>query len=478
LQPNRPKLLGPEAFSGGSQIQQLASDVAASPVGGAKLRSFVENRPAEVQKSISAHLEDIGKNIGQREAANQAETAATKVITQAENKQTRDVKPYYDAAANNKIPDASAKNIVGKLDAAMAADKTGILSSKLGELRKMLTVEKGTPAILNSKGEVVTPEKPDKLVTDIDNLDRARKYFRDKIELPTLAPDAIPKEVAAKMTPILADIRKEMIDSSTQFAKGKALYQQIQENRINPLMKGPVGNVAGKGADAQREATYTRVMNELNSETATPARISKLADELKETDKKAFPNVARAYLEGELNKSLKDLQGRRNPMAGANFRNLVEGTPQQAKNLRAIIQKTAEAQGQDGAKVYTGFGKLLDVLDATGRIPGMGSQTQSRMENAATARANTASGAIEAISTSPTKRIGKWIDDMVYRGTYSKLAEVFTSPDSIKQMQKLANLKPTSTEARNIVSTMLTSAAQSTNSNKDDDKKRDGKGNE
>lgn len=484
-------LMGPEGFAGGSQVQQLASDVAASPVGGAKVRNFMEQRPGQVQNSVASQIRQIGQNIGPREAANQAEAAATKAVQNAEQFRSNRVEQFYKAAAQNQIPEAAAQGIISKIDAVIAADKTNILAPKLQELKKSLIETPGTPgtqpqriAKQTPKGTIYTtipgsPGTPPKYITDVENLDRARKYFRDKIELPAMSPDAIPKEAAKTINPILSELRDEMTNSSKDFARGKALYQQLSESKVDPLMKGPIGNVAGKGADAQREAVYTRVMNEISGATATPKRIGLLADELTKVDKTAFPNVARAYLEGSLNASLKDLQGRKNPMAGANFRNAVEGTPQEKANLQAIIEKTAEAQGQNPKDVYKGFRNLLDVLDATGRVPGMGSQTQSRMENAAAARANPVSGAIEAVSTTPTKRLGKFIDDMVYRGTYAKLADVFTAPDSVKQMQQLANMPSTSTRARELVMKMLettkttgkTSAVESAEKNKDNEEK-------
>ena len=608
-------LVGPESFKGGSQIQQLASETAASP-SGSKLRNFTKDRTELAEKAIKGELSGIGSDVGRRESANQAETAATKVITNAEHAQTQGVKPFYDAAAKNKIPETAAQSIIKKIDDAIAEDKTNVLAPKLRELRNALTESKAVPekrtamvhdehgnlvsmelpempkapktdslikdiakaggiksselselgltenlakeyapGLIKPKGgrgmdgvmewmqqngwlsqheidaadklkpgggqqlardlimkelagdEVyhptvvdavgsykrelsdweqqygkysktakVTPAKPEKLVTDIENLDRARKYFRDKIELPTIAPDAIPKEVAAKMGPILADIRKEMMAASKSFAKGKALYETIQKTRIDPLMKGPVGNVAGKGADAQREATYSRVMNEISSPTATPERIGKLADELKAVDKTAFPNVVRAYLESEFSTAFKDLQTGPNVKSGVNFRNAIEGTPQEKKNIRAMIQKVAEAQGQDPAKVYQGFGKLLDVLDSTGRVPGMGSQTYSRMEGAKEARTNPVSSALETVSTKPFHFISKTLEDWFFKKTYNKLADVFTAPDSVQQMKKLANVDPKSPYARHLVEVMLLSTARSTGKNYDtkNDSKRGG----
>ena len=594
-------LMGPEGFKGGSQIQEVASAVAASPAAGQKMRSFTENRPAQVAQAVNANMADIGANVGGQAAANQAEEAATKVITGAESARSKAVKPYYEAAATDQIPEQAATDIVGKIDKAMAADKTGILSPKLDEMRRTLTEQKATPekrvaTVKDANGNTVDmeippapkappirnfmdelkkaggvsqevlpelglspkevsnsapglfrktgglkndalvewaeqnrwitekqvadaeklatggsrqllhdmvaggldkdtilhpadadayfsaqqagqewrrsygrymqdsrviPGKPEKLVTDIKNLDLVRKYFRDKIELPAMSADAMPKEVAGVMNPILADLRQAMVDSSEKFSRGKELYQQISNDRIAPLLKGVIGKVADKGADATKAANYDRVMGVLSdNKPGSHIRIRVLADELKAVDKTAFPNIVRAHLEEAFNRASSKLQGRENSNIGSKLVKILEGTPQDKLNTKMMISKVANTQGQNPTKVYQGFRNLLDVLDATGRVPGMGSQTQTRQEMAKLAHESLAADALEAASFHPLHSAANRLRDIYYRGAYNKLADVFTSPNSIKEMRKLAELKPQSIEAQRMVAGMLENAAQ------------------
>ncbi len=577
-------LSGPEAFKGGSQVQQLASDVAASPVAGAKIRAFTQPRADLVQASVAQHLKQLGVDIGGQEAANQVQSAADKVITNSQEFRTKAASPDYkyqrssDAEAlslmdqiqkqkvdikngtawkNDAIQQAGkwyqfshemglkANDVAKKIKEWSAQDAKGISNfeneggrveknpgsqemvgryMKRREEGKTATYDavktardrqnyidqwrndmeknadtlaaKNLPAIqgkvqsfvssldsdirlagpaerdvlLKYRNEIAPDGKPLMLPSQLESV---YKSNRNKLDL-GLNPTDEQKTAAGVLKGHVKSLDSLIQDVSPAIKQGREIYAQISKEMVDPLFKGPIGKLAGKGADAQMEASYPRMISELNGKTANPARIAEIADKLKTVDKEAFPNMTRVYLEEQINTAMKDLQGRRNPSAGANFRNAIEGTPRDRENLQTMIEKTAEAQGQNPKKVYAGFRNLLDVLDATGRVPGMGSQTQSRMENAAMARSNPVSGAIEAVSSTPTKRISKWLDDMMYKKTYSKLADVFTSQESVKEMQKLANLKPTSTEARGIVATMLTSAAQGANNDQSQKDKADG----
>lgn len=571
-------LMGPEAFQGGSQVQQLASDVAASPASGAKIRAFAEPRADQVQASIKDHMANIGRNVGGQEAANQAQTAAEKVISNAQEFRTKAASPDYQAqrASDTEalkliddIPKIQGKIEAGtkwKNDAVQQAGKWYQFSHEMGlkanDVAKRVRqwadedasgwendggrvdpnrekmdnymglhqqgkdatydavkaaserqnfidqwradldkhadklAEKNIPYIESKVSGFVDKLKSeqklagdaheiaayDKLISDLapngkplrlpSQLESLYKGARDKSDL-SIGASSADKTIARVYGNASKDLDGLIQDVSPAIKQGRKIYEEISKDMVDPLFKGPIGKLAGKGVDSKMEASYSRMISELNSKTATPERIAEIADRFKDVDKTVFPNMTRAYLEDQLNANMKRLQGRSNPASGANFSNAIEGTPNEKANLKAMIEKTAEAQGQDSKKVYAGFRNLLDVLDATGRIPGMGSQTQSRMENAAMARNNPVSGAIEAVSMTPTHRIGKWIDDLMYKKTYAKLADVFTAPDSVKKMQELANLKPTSTKARNIVSTMLTSADQAAQDHKKDDQDAD-----
>lgn len=551
-------LMGPEAFKGGSQVQQLASDVAASPAGGAKVREFTGNRADQVQASVKQHLDRLGKDVGGQEAANQVQEAADKVISNAQEFRTKAASPDYQY---QRVSDSEALSLMDQIKSTQQKLKAGEAwkndavqqagrwyqfshqmgmkanelaqkikdwagDSKVAEL--MQRAKEGKDATydavkaakerqgyidqwrhemeqhsdsLAAKNLPAIQSKVDAFLTQLDHdirlknpettegkilqsyrneiapggkalvlpsqLESVYKSNRDKLDL-NLQPSAIEKTTAGVLKPYVKQLDGLIQEISPAIKQGRKIYEEMSRDLVDPLFKGPIGKLAGKGADAQREASYARMISEMQGKTATPKRIAEIADRFKDVDKEAFPNMTRAYLEDQLNTSLTDLQGRRNPSAGANFRNAIAGTPKDRENLRVMIEKTAEAQGQNSKKVYQGFQNLLDVLDATGRVPGMGSQTQSRMENAAMARSNPVSGAVEAVSTRPTHRIAKWLDDVMYKKTYGKLAEVFTSPDSIKEMKKLAEMKPNSPEAQQLVSVMLTSAASGSYKDKGD----------
>jgi hypothetical protein len=541
-------LMGPEAFPGGSQVQQLGSDVAASPASGNKIREFVRPRPEQVETAGKNALARIGDNVGGQEAANQAQETADKVIRDAQKYRTEAAGPYYQGqrASDTEALDlgdqiselpskivalsqsrSSAVQAAGKLHAFTneqinAANRTIRRNLGLaGDVKAGRNLDRaeegkaGTYAAVNRGKEISAqidasqrqldsaadrlaekdlPAIRSKVQSFVSNLDqqirlagpdeaKILKQYRDQIApngqplvLPSqlesiykanrnkinlgLNPTAEEKTAAGVLKGSVSDLDNLIKDVSPSIRNGRLIYEQLSREVVDPLLKGPIGKLAGKGADAQKEATYSRAMSEMQSDTANPKRIKTIADEFNKVDKTAFPNLTRAYLENKLNTSLKDLQGRRNPGAGANFRNALAGTPQDAANLRAMIEKSAEAQGQDPQKSYQGFRKLLDVLDATGRVPGMGSQTQSRMENAATARESLVAGALETKFSSPGGQIAKFLRNKAYGGTYKKLADVFTDPDSVRKMQELVNLKPTSLQAQRLVLSLLTSPAQ------------------
>lgn len=541
-------LMGPEAFPGGSQVQQLGSDVAASPASGNKLREFVRPRPEQVETAVRNRLAEVGQNVGGQEAANQAQETADKVIRDAQQYRTEAAGPYYQGqrasdveALNlgdeiNNLPSrivalsqsrASAVQVAGKLHAftneqintmnrLITGKKklfgTGQRIERLGERveegksgtyaavnrgkefaaqldssQRQLEnaadrlAEKDLPAIQGKVGSVLSKLDNDIRLAGDTEEGKILKKYRDELA-PNGKPLALPSQLesiyksnrnktqlglnptseertaAGVLRGHVSSLDNLIKDVSPSIRNGRLVYEQLSREVVDPLLKGPIGKLAGKGADAQKEATYSRAMSEMQSDTARPDRIRTIADEFKKVDKEAFPNLVRSYLENKLNTSLKDLQGRRNPAAGANFRNAIAGTPQDAANLRAMIEKTAETQGQNPEKTYQGFRKLLDVLDATGRVPGMGSQTQSRMEQAAMARTSPLATGLETKFAAPTSQIAKMIREWTYKGTYKKLADVFTDPDSVRKMQQLVNLKPTSIEAQKAVLGLLMSA--------------------
>src|ERR1700752_4070013 len=102
-------------------------------------------------------------------------------------------------------------------------------------------------------------------------------------------------------------------------------------------MKGPVGRIAGKGADAQKEAVIGRVKAELEGSIATPDRIRTVFAELGKVDPTAAPNIVRAWMESKWNKAQKETVGTNNRLSGAKFVEGIASTPAERTNIATMI---------------------------------------------------------------------------------------------------------------------------------------------
>ena len=112
------------------------------------------------------------------------------------------------------------------------------------------------------------------------------------------------------------------------------------------------------------------------------------------------------------------------------------------------------ANGMPKDSLFNGAQRLLDVLDRVGTIPGRGSPTAPRQLLDTALRSNT-EGVINVARGSFVGQLLRKLDNFLTAGSYRKLAEIMTSPDSIGQMRRLAKLKPTSTTARLTVVNLL-----------------------
>lgn len=117
------------------------------------------------------------------------------------------------------------------MDKDIAADQTGKISGVLSDLRDRLTERRAAPAIEDSlsrmTGRPAVSAQARVPVTGIENLDRARKAFRDRVELPPINANAISKEQAAAVLPSLDTLAAKMEAASPDYVAGKQLYERI-----------------------------------------------------------------------------------------------------------------------------------------------------------------------------------------------------------------------------------------------------------
>ena len=191
------------------------------------------------------------------------------------------------------------------------------------------------------------------------------------------------------------------------------------------------------------------MLSELQSDTADPTRIAKIADEFNKVDKTAFPNAVRSWLELKFDKAAKasaaDPKAR---LTGAKFADSIAASPQEKANLSTAVQKVAEAQGATPAearKAAIGASTFLQTLRATGSIKGLGLQGAEEGSGLA---GTVAGAAVNPHSYGFFKSVGNKAAEVVNKGAYENLAKIFTDPEAVQKMVKLAGLKAENKAAR------------------------------
>lgn len=409
------------ATNGATNLGDVQRVVEQSAAGGPTMKSFYGERPGQTQALGQQALDQITPaRIDPAEVAPRVQGAAEGVVGRADRGRSQAVKPLYTSAAADEVPVDEMNAFLDKIDGMVAADKTGLISPQLAKLRDALTE---TPA---ANGQSRVP------ITDIENLDNARKYFRDQINQPAIAKDAIPKQVGAKMGSLLDELRGMMENSSGDFVAGKQRYQQITNNTVNPLLRSPTGQLAN--ADTfDRQAAILFNPNPLpNSQAA----VGRAVREIARSDPEAAQHLVRLNLERSFNEATQNNMAGPNQWGGAKFAAVTAGNPQQATNLEAAVRALP-----NGDTRWAAMDRALRIMQAQGRRQPVGSQTEfNRMLNV-DLRQGSPIGEVAAAAGSPSRLarlVSDAYDNFRYRRNTADLARLFTT-GNVDDLRALAS---------------------------------------
>lgn len=424
-------LMGTESLDRG---HQLASAAYASPSGNPIIDRFLKPRAAQVDSAVRR---DIISQTGPRDTpqgnASRAQKAAEDVIAGLERDRTAVVKPFYDAARQEDLPAAAVDAVRAKLIAAQRAapaSEQGIYQQYIDDLSARNSTNAGT-------------------------LDEVYKRARDASDL------GIGATTADKMAAAAARVAKPELEALTQqsqnLATGRQVYAANTRQSIEPVTSGPVGVVAGKtGFDPASPSPVPRITSVIgDANTARPETIRQLYTELNKHDRQAFPGIAQTYLENQLNAAGADLRSGANPTSGAKFRQAIAGDAQSKANFEETMRGVAISRGKNPDQVVAGANKLIDILERTGRTPGIGSQTAPRIDMNTNMERGLLTDLGRTASASPT---APWMDRLsqwVARGRWEDLARALTDPNSVEKLVRLGKMRPDGLSASYTAASLL-----------------------
>lgn len=426
-------LTGTESLDAG---HGLAGRTVATLGGGQTMHEFTRDRPAQVAAAVDRRIIAPTGNTGTpSENAARAQTAATGVIDDAETARSAAVRPYYDAARRDVVsPDA----LQGVSDAIANQRPFFPLPGQQSALNRFSNVVDTAPGM------------------NASTVDALYKGARAESELPAIGATAEAKQAAAAMGPVTAAL-KSASEESANLVGGRKLYQDITRDVVDPLNAGPIGKVAGKGYDPAALPAVDRVTSTVSTPTQVrPSDIRTMYTHLNAKDAKAFPGIAKTWIENEVDAAVAPNRSGPNATAGSKLHQALYGSPQQRANFEEVMRGVAHANGVDPKQLVAGARNLMSVLERTGRTPGIGSQTQPRAELGHHLQGSLVADVMDSASLSKplgpfAERVRQWAN----QGRDREIARILTAPDSVEQIVKLAKLRPNGLTARYYVAALL-----------------------
>jgi hypothetical protein len=460
------RLTGPEAITqaqgGASAMPNLQRIVEGSAEGRSATAPFFGARPGQVDTAVGRVLDQVAPQSANPSVLGpRAADAATQAVRDVEQQRTAAVRPIYQAAATDAVPADDINAILADIGNTVGNDRTGVLSGPLNDLRNRLTAtpaNAGTPSVrepvLGPDGQILhyrqtpaidpTPAVP---VTDVENLDRARKYFRDRMDLPQIGQDAITKEQNAAVSSILDRLDGLMEANSPNFGAAKTQYADMSRNVVQPIAEGPLGNVASAGNTA---AAGSAILPQ-NPLSGSQGESADAIRRLVEQDPETTAALVRQALGDRYSKATTETQEGARDFAGAKFHKDVAGNDQRRSTLDAVL---ANLPDQSAAQAMP---ELLDVLQATGRRKQIGSATEfNRSLNADLSSQSPLArlfSTAKTLGTNVLTTAGQTVQRAALRNSLSNLADMFTDPRSVELIREAM--------ARGAPSTMPEAAARS-----------------
>jgi hypothetical protein len=272
-----------------------------------------------------------------------------------------------------------------------------------------------------------------------ETLIAAKKYLDDEYSTQMSGATGLRVGASAITKTAKDQLNDYLKENSAQYKRGARNYEVALGGQINPIVQGPVGQIA-KGADAAQVLMPTAPVALYEKD------IKRTVELLRRKDPEAVPSFVRQQLEANFNEAAQNLQSGPNQMGGPKFVANIAGNEQQRKNLRALVVESS------GMQAWQGFEKFMDTMEAQGQRLPANSATAFLQETQQTMGSGLASKIATPLQPSSLK---KGIEQYQMGNNSKKLAQMLVDPDSVNKLEELARTGPKSLKRQAIVNSLL-----------------------
>lgn len=257
-------------------------------------------------------------------------------------------------------------------------------------------------------------------------IDAAKKYL-DAAAKPSVAATPLENTAAAGATQATNRVLPVVDSAVPAYGRARATVEAGRAATLEPLEAGPLGKLV-------ESPTTSAQFNALTDPAAdvTPVLASEAARRLRMNDQQTYREMVRNALEVRLDaafgaKADNTLRG------GENFYKAMFETPGTADNVRALLRELP-----DGAMRARAFDNFMETLRSqANRLPGNSATAEKGLVN----QAMDPNGLIRFLKK-PVDTSMDLVGRLFGGNANVDLAQVFTGPDGVRELRRLAAMRP------------------------------------
>lgn len=436
---------------GASALPQLQRVVEGSISGKNAMGEFFAARPAGVAGAVNTRLLDpiAPQSPNPSTLGPIAAESADSAMRTVERQRSNITEPVYGVADATNVPPDQIQQLLQQIDTRINADQTGIVAPPLTDLRRTLIAEPavpGTPAQriprTTPAGKTIysnvpaTPGAPEVPITNVGQLDIARKNARDAVAFGP-GQDAITATQRHEVAPIIEALDDTLEQGSDAFVAAKNLHRDATRQLVEPVEQGPLGKVAAVGGapvDGTRAAggailpaqplvggadESADAVTRLLAADAEAGRTGNTAALVRQNLADRFATANTATQQGN------------QEFSGAKFWRDVAGNDPKNETLGAVL----------GALGVPNPAPLMETLQATGRRMPIGSATEFNRQVASElgeqSNASRAMTAIKSLGGSIVTQGNDAAKRAFMRRNLSTIGKLFVDPQGIDLLEQI-----------------------------------------
>lgn len=381
---------------------------------------FYSGRADDVERAVTKELGNISKVDSAEDAAALAVNATKSARNRIAKKMREEAAPLYKQAYESGPVDVN--DVVKGIDETIVRyPEKGKIARSLSKVKQLLT----RPDV-DEQGNKIRVA-----LDDLESLDYAKREIDDIIGT---AQRQGQKSLVREMTDHKNALLSRMDDISPEYKMARDIWTEGMDalDKVDSTAVKVIANLP-------EERYITAAKRMFNPKTTGPKAIGKARRVIQKEDPNAWNALTRAYIED----AWEDASRVSDFSRGQTFKRMIFGDVKKKNALKTMLDK----------EQFQSMSDLMDILDATGRVKQVGSDTAYKQEIIKELNEKWGSGWDDV-----TRPIG-WIRENLGRARIGKnakqMAKILTDQDAPETIKLIKQLPPGSQQRINAVSFLL-----------------------